>query len=141
MSKWFVIPYVLTGEDDYGFEHVAIFHACNRKIAQGGEHEFGSWDAYVCDVSEDLWGKHVTDNYDTGSAEHSGPGYVYVMRSCDCGEPACSDGFADHDSLTVCIQWDAGAEFAEFETLDAARKHARENFGSLGEPIVIGGDE
>lgn len=145
-GAWYVIPYTRHGEDDIGDTGAAIYFARNRKTVQGGEHDSGSWDAYVSDVTEELWGKHVTDSYDTGSAEHSDAGYVYLTRECDCGDDGCwsrltekelQGNGSDHESLTTAITWDASTDFREFKTLDEARKYAETELREHA-PVVIG---
>lgn len=138
-GQWFVIPYSRTGEDEWTDSGVALFRARDLESARE------RFDSYVCDVTEELWGKHVTEHYDS-SAEHSDAGFVYVMRCCDCDDEGCwsqlteeqleSSG-SDHDSLTVCIQWDAAGEFKSFATLDEAKACAEREHNEH-RPVVVG---
>lgn len=135
MCKFYVIPFSVTTEDEHGWSHVAIFGACDRKTAQGKH--FGSFEDYVADGSEDIWGSRIIRDYDGSSFEVSDRGYVYNSRPCDCGDDGCFDEDSNHDSQTVCAQWDAHTEFPEFASIDAAREYIAKSLHRNDTPVVI----
>lgn len=136
LNRHHVIRYVLTDEDNYGHVRYAIV------AAQTVEKAREAWDSHVLDCTRDVWGGHVEEHYDTGSAEHSDAGSVYVMRDCDCGDAGCwthaPDGEqSDHESLTTCVQWDPDG-FVTFDTLDAAKGSITSEPGFYGhKPVIV----
>lgn len=130
LDRFYVIPYVLTDEDDCGHARVAIFRARSRDIAQAGRYTSGSFEACVLDGTEAIWGKAIVEAYAGSNFERSEPGFIYNVRSCDCGDEGCGSG--SHDNCSVHVWYDEHS-WAEFATWGEALAFAE---GSYSEHAI-----
>ena len=127
LDSWFVIPVRVTCEDDWTDVASMIFRAKGREIAEGTQYDSGSFEELVCDGDAAVWGQAIVDAYDGSDFELSDRGFCYNLRPCDCGDEGCDAEDSDHDSQTVCAQWESTG-WKAFATRELAEAHARSEY-------------